>query len=153
MEKKLIKNIKALTKMQKPVDLILSDNEITRIAKGTTIKGDIITTTDIRIDGSVTGTIYSEGKVVVGETAVLSGKLLCSYLDFWGKMQGDIFTKEALSLKSTASVAGSINVNRIQVEMGTQINGSCHIIADTDYAKAASGILAEYPDFKQSGKK
>ena len=70
---------------------------------------------DIRIDGQVDGTVFSDGKVVVGETARLSGNLLCTTVDLWGKMDGDIYVKDILSLKSSSTVNGNIYVRKLQV--------------------------------------
>ncbi len=127
-----------INNMQKTTDLVANINDITRIAKGTSIKGDLISTSDIRIDGTITGTVLSEGKIVLGETASVVGSLLCENLDQWGAVEGELFIKDTLSLKGSAAVKGDINVRRIQVEMGAQINGSCRMITDEEYEKAAS---------------
>lgn len=131
---------KIYNKMQKSTDIVTA-NDITRIAEGTNIKGDVVSSTDIRIDGSITGNVFSKGRIVVGETAKLSGNLLCTNLDFWGKMEGGIYVKETLSMRSSASLNGSLNINRLQVEMGSQINGSCRMITDADYNKVVNSIV------------
>ena len=81
-----------------------------------------MSSTDIRVDGAINGKVHSEGKVVVGETAKLSGSLMCKNLDFWGKMEGDIYVKDTLSLKSLAVINGNLHVRKLQVELGAQIN-------------------------------
>lgn len=114
-------------------------NEVSRIAEGVVIKGDIKSRSDIRVDGQIDGTISSEGRIVVGETANLTGKLFCNDIDFWGRMDGDLFVRDVLSIKGTAVINGNIHVRKLQVEMGAQINGSCHMITEADY-DAAAGI-------------
>ncbi|MCR5352271.1 MAG: polymer-forming cytoskeletal protein [Bacteroidales bacterium] len=116
-------------------------NNVSRISQGASIRGDMASSTDIRVDGQVDGTLFSEGKVVVGETARLSGKLFATNIDFWGKMDGDVFVKDTLSLKSTAVVNGNIHVRRIQVEMGAQINGSFKMITEQEYDQLVSTIV------------
>lgn len=118
-------------------------NEVSRIAQGVTIKGDISSRSDIRVDGQIDGTIYSDGRIVVGETAVLTGSLLCNDTDFWGKMDGDIYVRNILSVKGTAVINGNIHVRKLQVEMGAQINGSCHMITEAEYDAAAGKTPAE----------
>lgn len=127
--------------IQKSSDLSVNVNDVTRISKGASIRGDIVSSTDIRVDGEISGTVFSEGKIVVGETAVLSGNLLCTNLDLWGKMEGDIYVKDTLSVKSLASVTGNIHVNKLQVEMGAQINGTCRMISEQDFDKSAAVIV------------
>lgn len=111
-------------------------NEVSRIAEGMSVKGDIVSHTDIRVDGKVEGTIYSEGRIVVGETAVLNGKMLCNDTDFWGRLDGDIYVRNVLSLKSTAVINGNIKVAKLQVEMGAQVNGTCKMISQEEFDEA-----------------
>lgn len=128
-----------LNKSSKPVEQNV--NDVSRISQGAAIRGDLSSSTDIRVDGQVDGTLFSEGKVVVGETARLSGKLFATNIDFWGKMDGDIFVKDTLSLKSSSVVNGNIHVRRIQVEMGAQINGSFKMISEQEYDQLVSTMV------------
>ena len=92
------------------------------------------------MDGVINGKVLSDGKIVVGEQAGLSGSLFCTNLDFWGKMEGDIYVKDTLCIKSTATVNGNIHVNKLQVEMGAQINGTCKMISEQEYEDLASKV-------------
>ena len=116
-------------------------NDVSRISQGAAIRGDLTSSTDIRVDGQVDGTLFSEGKVVVGESARLAGKLFATNIDFWGKMDGDIFVKDTLSLKSSSVVNGNIHVRRIQVEMGAQINGSFKMISEQEYDQLVATLV------------
>ena len=135
---KLSKNL-IPNKVQKTMEQNI--NEVSRISHGTVIRGDLSSSTDIRIDGQVDGTLFSEGKAVVGESAQLSGKLFCTNVDFWGKMDGDIFVKDQLSLKSSSVVNGNIHVRKIQVEMGAQINGSFKMISEQEYDQLVATMV------------
>lgn len=126
--------------MQKTSEQGASINDVTRISKGATINGDLISSSDIRVDGVINGKVLSDGKIVVGEQAGLSGSLFCTNLDFWGKMEGDIYVKDTLCIKSTATVNGNIHVNKLQVEMGAQINGTCKMISEQEYDDLASKV-------------
>lgn len=127
--------------MQKIAELSVSVNEVTRVSNGTSIKGDLCSSSDVRVDGKVDGTVYSKGKVVVGEGASLSGNLLCTNLDIWGKMSGNIYIKDTLSIKGSAVIDGNIYVRKLQVEMGANINGSCKMINESEYEKAVSELV------------
>lgn len=124
-----------------PVDV----NGVSRIAESVVIKGDVTSQTDIRIDGQMDGTLYSKGRIVVGENAKLQGKMLCSNVDFWGRMDGDIYVRDVLSVKSTAIINGNIQVRKLQVEMGAQINGTCKMISEADFDKAAAEFAGIKP--------
>ena len=84
-------------------------NDVSRISQGASIRGTLTSATDIRVDGQVDGTLLSAGKVVTGESARLSGKLLCVNADFRGRMEGDIYVKELLS-RPSQSIAPIANL-------------------------------------------
>ena len=116
-------------------------NEVSRVSAGTTIKGEIYSPSDIRIDGSFEGRIYSRCKVVVGEKAVITGDIICSNVDFWGKIKGNFYVKDTLSLKDTSTVDGDINVRRFQVELDAKFNGNCHMITEDEFDKIVSAMI------------
>lgn len=126
--------------MQKTSEQGAGINDVTRISKGATINGDLISSSDIRVDGVINGKVLSDGKIVVGEQAALSGSMFCANLDFWGKMEGDIYVKDTLCIKSTATVNGNIHVHKLQVEMGAQINGTCKMISEQEYDDLAAKV-------------
>lgn len=104
---------------------VVNVNEVSRISSGTCIKGDINSLNDLRIDGSFEGKISSEGRVVVGENAEIKGDIICSNLDFWGKMTGNMYVKDTLTLKDTARVEGELHVQRLAIELGARFHGVC----------------------------
>lgn len=122
-------------------DIVVNVNEVSRIAQGAVLKGDLTARNDIRVDGEVDGILFSEGKIVVGESANLSGAMLCANTDFWGKMTGDMYVKDVLSLKESASVDGNIYVRKFQVEMGAKINGSFKMISEADFEKYNNSVV------------
>ena len=127
------------TKPQRTVEQNV--NDISRISQGAAIRGDLSSATDIRVDGQIDGTLFSEGKIVVGEAARLSGKMFATSIDFWGKMDGDVFVKDTLSLKSSSVVNGNIHVRKIQVEMGAQVNGSFKMITEQEYEQLVGTMV------------
>lgn len=127
-----------MTKIAEPVDV----NDVSRIAETTSLAGSLAARSDIRVDGRIEGKLFSEGRVVVGEKAVIEGTVLCSDLDLWGEIRGDVYVKNLLSLKSPARVTGSIHVRKLQVEMGASVNGSCRMITEEDFDACLEGIGA-----------
>ena len=122
-------------------ETVVDVNDVSHISAGTIIKGEISSLTDIRVNGHVEGKVYSKGKIVVGDQAGVNGALLCTNLDFWGQMEGDVYVKDTLSLNGSATINGNIHVRKFQVEMGAQINGSCHMISEADYDKFVQDVV------------
>ena len=125
----------------KPSAPVVDANIVSHISSGTVVKGEISSVADIRVDGAVQGKVFSKGRVVVGEEACLTGTLACNNVDFWGKIEGDVYVKDTFSLKGTAAVNGNIHVRRLQVEMGAQINGTCSMITEQDYDTFVKDVI------------
>ena len=97
------------------------------VRKGTEIKGDITCSGDIRIDGTLGGTLVSQGKVVVGQSGVIDGEVTCKNADISGVIKAKLTVKELLQLKSTANITGDINTNKLSIEPGANFTGSCNM--------------------------
>ena len=116
-----------------------SVNDISRISAGSVIKGEITSPNDIRIDGTFEGRIFSQAKVVVGEKAVIKGDVICNNADYWGKINGNFFVKDTLSLKDTCVVEGDLHIRRLQVELDAKFNGNCKMITEEEFNQLTSG--------------
>ena len=55
------------------------------IAQGTKFDGDLISEGDFRIEGLVSGSLTTTGKVVIVKTGTIEGNLVCKNADFEGK--------------------------------------------------------------------
>lgn len=108
-------------------------NDVSRLSAGSTLKGNFRSEKDIRVDGLFEGDIITKGKTVVGESAVVKGNIVCAKADVWGKIEGKIFVKDLLDLKSSASIDGEFHFSRIQIEIGAGITGTCQKITDTEF--------------------
>lgn len=108
-------------------------NSISRISAGTNIKGEIVSPSDIRLDGNFEGKIITEGKLVVGESASIKGDVICSNMDMYGSITGNVYVKDVLSLKDGCKMNGNINVRRLQVELDAEFNGCCRTIDEATF--------------------
>lgn len=95
------------------------------IGAGTIIVGDVTTNGDIRIDGSLTGSITVKGKLVIGLSGNIDGEAMCQNADVSGSIKGKIVVSELLSLKASAKLTGDIITNKIAVEPGATFSGTC----------------------------
>ena len=110
-------------------------NEVSRISTGTVVKGEISSSNDIRIDGTFEGKIYSKGRVVIGEKALIKGDIVCTNADFWGTIDGNFYVKDTLSLKSSSKVRGDLHIKRLQVELEAKFDGHCQMITEQEFEK------------------
>ena len=56
------------------------------LAAGTTIKGNIITETDFRLDGKVEGDISCNGKIVIGPKGSVTGNIVSENAEILGEV-------------------------------------------------------------------
>ena len=124
---------------------VVNVNSISRISAGTVIKGEILSPTDIRIDGTFEGRVQSKGRVVVGESATIKGDIVCENVDLWGKVDGNLFVKDTLSLKEGCVVDGNLHIRRLAVELGATFNGNCKTITEAEFNKLAGVEAAAQP--------
>lgn len=105
-------------------------NGTTLISAGTTIKGDISSNADLRIDGTIIGNINSNAKIVIGSSGVVEGDIFGNLADIVGKTSGTIKVKELLQLRGECVVNGNIYAGKLQVEPSATFNGQCHMGAN-----------------------
>lgn len=112
-------------------------NSVSRISSGTFIKGEMSSSSDIRVDGEFEGKLYTDGKVVVGETAGVDGDVVCTNVDIWGKVGGNLIVKDTASLKAGCTVNGNLKVRKLIVELDSIFNGTCKMITVEEYESMA----------------
>ena len=99
----------------------------TLISAGTTLKGDISSNSDLRIDGTIIGNVQSSARIVIGANGVVEGDLSGNQADIIGKVSGNIRTKELLQLRGDCIVTGNLYAGKLQVEPSATFNGQCHM--------------------------
>ena len=97
------------------------------IGAGTKIVGDLISQGDFRIDGTLEGTLKTDGRVIIGKQGFINGTIHCTNADVEGKFSGDFIVNDMLTAKSTAAITGSVNVGQISTEPGATFNATCNM--------------------------
>ena len=104
---------------------------INLIGAGTIINGEIKSNGDIRIDGTLTGSLNAKGKVVVGTTGSIEGEIICQNADFSGIIKANVTVSELLSLKATARLNGDVITGKLSIEPGALFSCHCSMSNDT----------------------
>lgn len=117
------------------------------ITKGTVIKGDVTSTGDFRLDGTLEGNIQLNGKLVVGDTGIVNGNILCMNANIIGTVNGNLSVKELLSLHATARVKGDILINKLSIEPGAVFTGKCCML---DEVRKQQQLDAEHAAAEQA---
>ncbi len=118
-------------------------SSINIINNGTLIKGDINASGDFRLDGTLEGNIQLGGKLVVGDTGVVNGNILCQNANIIGTVNGNLSVKELLSLHSSARVKGDILINKLSIEPGAVFTGKCRMLDEVRQQSAEEAESSE----------
>jgi len=103
-------------------DISTSSNTI---SKDTSIDGNVETTGNLRIEGTVKGNIRARSKIVLGNSGKVEGKVFAQTADIEGTVKGTIQVEGMLTLKSTANIKGDINTGKLAMEAGALFDGKC----------------------------
>jgi len=95
------------------------------IAKNTTIVGDIKSEGDFRIDGTLEGTLKTNGRVIIGLEGFIKGNVEATNADIEGKFSGQLVVSKTLTMKTTANISGDVTVGKLSVEPGAAFNATC----------------------------
>lgn len=117
-------------------DIVSSSNSI---AMETTIIGDIVTEGNIRIEGKVQGGIRSANKIVIGESAYVSGDIHAQEAEISGRVDGGVNCRGALYLKRKSYINGDIYAVKLIIENGAIFNGKCDMTGGVEIKEGSLG--------------
>jgi cytoskeletal protein CcmA (bactofilin family) len=99
----------------------------TIIGAASTIHGRIVTSTDLRIDGTVIGDIEAQHghqlSVALGKTGRVEGDIHAYRVLIAGYVEGNIYASERVELRTGAKVNGDVLYGQLGMESGATITG------------------------------
>lgn len=127
-------------KGEKNKGVVDSPERLNRLVSGTKLKGDLVTESNLRVDGILNGSVSCQGKFVLGEKGKLEGNLVALEADIEGVIEGDLTVDGLLLLRKSANILGTVQTGRLVIEDGAQINGN---ITTGDLPKVAPKPIAK----------
>ena len=95
------------------------------LVQGTRLEGTITTESDIRIDGTLVGSVKSKGKVIIGPSGHIEGDIQCRNAVIEGRFEGNLQVNELLQVKDSAHVEGDVRTKKLIVQSGSVFNVNC----------------------------
>ncbi len=100
----------------------------TLIGVKTELKGDILFSGGLRIDGKIKGNIVAKGDgnstLVLSEHAVVVGNVTVPHIISNGTIKGNVRSTERIELQPKAEIAGDVYYKVIEMALGAVINGN-----------------------------
>lgn len=125
------------------------------VGKGTRFDGELNLSGLLRVDGDFTGSINTDGKVLIGK----SGRVKCSInagsVIIGGVVKGNIYSTGKVVVLSTGMVLGNIEAPGIIIEEGVIFNGKSRILVNdvSSYEHRKGSAVSEFkPDWGQGAK-
>jgi len=94
------------------------------IGKSIVIKGDIVSSDDLIIDGQVIGTIeLGDHSLTIGPTASVVADLVAKNVSVSGKVKGNVMGAAKVELKATGSIEGDVTAPSFVMDLGGALAG------------------------------
>jgi cytoskeletal protein CcmA (bactofilin family) len=98
------------------------------IGRSLQIKGEVIGSESLYIDGKVEGAITLPGsRVTVSRDAQVSANITAREVVVFGKVSGNITASDRVDIRSEGSVIGDVTARRISIGDGVFFEGGIHI--------------------------
>ncbi len=92
-----------------------------------------------RLDGKVEGEISHNGTLIIGETAVIKGKVEVNTLTLNGMLEGEVTAKERLEIHSKGKLYGTISTPILVILDGGIFEGDCRMGSKSDNGSELEG--------------
>ncbi len=122
------------------------------LVQGTNIEGTVHADKDIRIDGTLRGTLTCKGKVIIGPTGNITGDITCENAVIEGRFEGILIVNDVLHVKETARIDGDVSTQKLVVQPGSIFNVKCKMGSSQGVAKGHSNHDEEAMELSALGK-
>lgn len=120
-----------------------TSHSLNSLVKGTIVEGTVKSESDIRVDGTIKGSLTCGAKLIIGPSGSVEGEVKCKNAVIEGKFDGNLSVAELLNVRETAKITGDVKTNKLIVQSGAVFNVACQMGAhqssngSTDSSKAA----------------
>jgi len=95
------------------------------LGRDTEFEGKFSFTGAVRVDGKISGEIFSNGTLIVGESAVINSKIHVADIIISGEVHGDIFAERKIEITAPGKLFGNIKTPKLVLEEGVIFEGNC----------------------------
>ena len=99
------------------------DDNITLLAKGVLLRGEIHVEGTVRIDGRLDGDLQTKGQVIIGEEGLVQGTITAGTVISSGRIKAKVTANERVQLMKTATLIGEVLTPVLIMEEGARLQG------------------------------
>jgi cytoskeletal protein CcmA (bactofilin family) len=121
-------NQPATTPNPNPVKTVSAPIEQATIGRSLVIKGEVIGSESLYIDGRIEGKIsLPDNRVTIGRNGSVQANIIAREVVVMGKVAGNIDCSDRVDIRSEGSVTGDVTTVRISVEDGAVLKGGIEV--------------------------
>lgn len=103
------------------------------IAHNCEIKGEIVSSGNVTVDGKAEGKISIKGNLIVGESGMIKADIEADNVEIKGQVHGKMTVKNLLDINSTGVLHDDITTQFLKIDQGAKFIGkSTHPDAETE---------------------
>jgi cytoskeletal protein CcmA (bactofilin family) len=119
------------------------------LGKDTEFEGKLSFGGVVRVDGRFTGEIFTEGTLVVGESAVIEADIQVTEIIVSGEIRGNIFAKKRIEIHPPGKIFGDIQAPVIAMDEGVIFEGNCKVHKQAQEGNKKVAVLPQSPELKK----
>lgn len=108
---------------------------------GSDVHGELRFQTSFRVDGRFTGTVKSDGDLIVGEGGEIEGEVSVGQAFISGTVRGTLRASRKVQISSLGKVYAEIETAALVVEDGALFEGRCSMSRDGARSSAPPKLL------------
>ncbi len=116
---------------------------------GSHLEGKLHFEDTFRVDGRITGTVESDGDLIVGVGGEVEGELLVGRLFVSGVVRGIVRTKRLVEITAKGRVVADLHTPSLVVEDGGHFEGRCLMERKDEKLLEASSASAKKADERE----
>jgi len=100
----------------------------TLIGNQSELKGDIVFSGGLRVDGKVRGNVTARGDsgstLIVSDKGEIDGSVNVAHIVINGTVNGNLNSSGTVELQSKANISGDVNYRQLKMDLGASVNGN-----------------------------
>src|SRR5205814_4098781 len=99
----------------------------TLLGRGSEFEGKLSFEGTVRVDGKLSGEIFTEDVLIIGEGAEVRAEINVGAVIIEGMVQGNIHAKRSVEIHTPGRVRGNITTPALVIEKGVMFDGNCQM--------------------------
>ncbi len=118
----------------------LTSEVTTLLGKGSEFEGKLSFEGTVRIDGKMSGEIFTDDVLIIGTGAEVKAEICAGAIVVEGAVHGNIHAKHSVEIRTPGRVRGNITTPSLVIEKGVIFDGQCQMEGGASQAQAPRAV-------------